>query len=406
MKILVIDDEPFMCRLLLRQLAQLDYHEVEAFQSAPEALAFLHTDPAAVDVVFCDLQMPGMDGVEFVRQLVQLQFPGGLVLVSGEDWRIISTAEKLASRHHLKVMGGLQKPVAPAALAEIMQRCAAHHWQRTQAKGTPAQPRERRQYTAEELAQALDAGEIINYYQPKVALQDGAVLGVETLVRWRHPVDGLVLPDQFIDSAESGGLIDRLTQHVLEEALLQVRGWAAQGLSLQVAVNISMDNLASLDFPDQLEQLLLETGVAPTALMLEITESRVMHNPLASLDILARLRIKKIGLSIDDFGTGHSSLRQLRDIPFNELKIDGSFVQGVSQDPFARTILESSLNLAHQLGLKTVAEGVEKEADWHYLKQAGCDVAQGWLIARAMPAEQLPEWATQWQTRRQQLNQP
>lgn len=402
MKIMVIDDEPFMCHLLVKQLAKLGYAEVLAFHSAEQALQHLSGLTSEIDLVFCDLQMPGMDGIEFVRQLVQLGYPGGLVLVSGEDWRIIATAENLALHHRLKVLGGMQKPISQAALNAIMERARAHQLQ--QPAASVAAKVSRRSYDADALHQALQAGQLVNYYQPKVSLKDGQFIGVETLVRWQHPEDGLVLPDQFIQVAESAELIDALTQQVLRAALLQVRRWNDEGLALQVAVNISMDNLASLDFPDRVESLLHEIGVPASALMLEVTESRVMRDPLASLDILTRLRIKKISLSIDDFGTGHSSLRQLREIPFNELKIDGSFVHGASHDSYARMILEASLNLAHQLGLNTVAEGVEELKDWHFLREAGCDVAQGWLIARAMPAEQIASWAESWQVRRAELN--
>ncbi len=404
MRMLVVDDEPFMCHLLVKQLAKLGYDDVLAQHSAKDALQVLSKQLHGIDLVFCDLQMPGMDGIEFVRQLVHLGYRGGLVLVSGEDWRIIATAENLALHHRLKVLGGMQKPVSQAALKAIMVRALAHQSALQQSGPLLSESPRRPSYDVAALRQALDSGELVNYYQPKVSLRDGQLLGVETLVRWQHPDDGLVLPDQFIQVAEEAGLIDQLTQQVLRAALQQVRSWNDEGMALQVAVNISMDNLASLDFPDRIESLLHELGVPASALMLEVTESRVMSDPLASLDILTRLRIKKISLSIDDFGTGHSSLRQLHDIPFNELKIDGSFVRGVSHDSYARTIVEASLNLAQQLGLKTVAEGVEQPEDWCFLREAGCDVAQGWLIARAMPAEHLSGWVETWQGRRAELN--
>lgn len=404
MRVMVVDDEPFMCHLLVKQLARLDYKEVLAHYSAKDALQLLKEPLQDIDLVFCDLQMPGMDGIEFVRQLVHLGYLGGLVLVSGEDSRIIATAENLAKHHRLKVLGGMQKPVSQLALKAIMEQALVHQAQLQQSTTASSVVPSRHSYDAAALHQALNAGELINYYQPKVSLQDGQLLGVETLVRWQHPYDGLVLPDQFILVAEEAGLIDQLTQQVLRAALLQVRRWNDEGMALQVAVNISMDNLASLDFPDRVESLLHEIGVPASALMLEVTESRVMRDPLASLDILTRLRIKKISLSIDDFGTGHSSLRQLHDIPFNELKIDGSFVRGASHDSYARAILQASLNLAQQLGLKTVAEGVELTEDWRFLRDAGCDVAQGWLIARAMPAEQVADWAKEWQERCVELN--
>lgn len=404
MKVMVVDDEPFMCHLLVKQLAKLNYEDVLVCYSAESALIELIKPLHNINLVFCDLQMPDMDGVEFVRQLVQLDYRGALVVVSGEDARVIATAESLALHHRLTVLGGLQKPVSPIALKIIMDQALAHLLIMSSASVLPSEIGLRPSYDATALHQALNAGELINFYQPKVSMLDGEFLGVETLVRWQHPADGLVFPDQFIPLAEESGLIDQLTRQVLKNALLQARRWRDEGMSLQVAVNISMNNLASLDFPDRVENLLNEIGVPASMLMLEVTESRVMSDPLASLDILTRLRIKKISLSIDDFGTGHSSLRQLHDVPFNELKIDGSFIRNVRHDRFSRTIVEASLNLAQQLGLKTVAEGVELPEDWCFLRKAGCDVAQGWLIGRAMPAEQIQEWNESWQIHRSELN--
>jgi EAL domain-containing protein (putative c-di-GMP-specific phosphodiesterase class I) len=219
-------------------------------------------------------------------------------------------------------------------------------------------------------------------------------------VRWQHPEDGLVYPDQFIGIAEEHGMIDDLTHLVLAAALRQGGAWHAGGLPIQVAVNVSMDNLGALDLPDRIERDAAAAGMPLADLVLEVTESCLMKNPLASLDILTRLRLKNIGLSIDDFGTGHSSLAQLRDIPFTELKIDRSFVHGASRNPYMQAILEANLGLARQLGMKTVAEGVENEDDWHLLRACGCDVAQGYLVARPMAAADLPGWLEQWESRR------
>ncbi len=190
---------------------------------------------------------------------------------------------------------------------------------------------------------------------------------------------------------------------MLQRALHDARDWQARGHSLQLAVNVSMNNLERLDFPEFVEHAALAAGVAPSLLTLEITESQLMSNRQAALDILTRLRLKRVGLSIDDFGTGHSSLAQLRDIPFTELKIDRGFVHGAWRDSSLRSILSASLDMARKLGMKSVAEGVEDRADWNHLREAGCDVAQGWFVARAMPAEQLPDWLREWETQRATL---
>jgi len=389
MKILLVDDEPFALKLLARQLANLGFVDVVPHEHAADALALLEFGNEAFGLILCDLQMPGMDGVEFIRQLVRIGYDGGLVLVSGEDERVLQTAEKLSKAHRLNVLGSLHKPVSPEQLQQVLK----NHPLRTSARLHAAH----KTYAPEELRRAIADGELVNYYQPKVDIASGAVTGVETLVRWRHPEDKLVFPDQFIATAEEHGLIDDLTRVVLTNALHQARIWQDAGLHLRVAVNVSMDNLGSLEFPDFVARAAAKAGVSPTSLVLEVTESRLMKDPLAALDILTRLRLKHIGLSIDDFGTGHSSLAQLRDIPFDELKVDRGFVHGACRDASLRAIFEASLGMARQLGMKTVAEGVEDQEDWDFLRAAGCDMAQGYFIAKPMPAADLAGWIAQWE---------
>ncbi|MHB1240594.1 MAG: EAL domain-containing response regulator [Gammaproteobacteria bacterium] len=397
MQIMLIDDEPFALRLLARQLANLGFAEVIEFERADDALAVLENDIAAIGLVFCDLQMPEFDGVEFVRHVARIKYGGGLVLVSGEDERILKTAKTLAEAHQLNVLGALHKPVAPEALRKIL------YSQPSSPAPVTADYSARKTYDAEELRDAITNGELINYYQPKVEVASGRVFGVESLVRWRHPENGLVFPDQFITTAEKHGLIDELTRVVLTTALRQARIWQDAGLSLSVAVNVSMENLGTLEFPDWVAREASDAKVPLANLVLEVTESQLMKSPLTALEILTRLRLKNIGLSIDDFGTGYSSLAQLRDIPFGELKVDQGFVHGAHKDESRRAIFEASLTMARQLGMKTVAEGVEDQEDWDFLRASTCDLAQGYFIARPMPAENLADWIVEWNARRDGL---
>lgn len=391
-RVVLVDDDPFALKLLARQLANIGFGDIEAYESAGDALRRLEGGAGEADIVFCDLQMPRLDGVEFVRHLVRLGFPGSLVLVSGEDKRILDTAHRLARGHRLNILGALAKPVSPERLRGLLEgRLGAARRDRRGAHKT---------YPAQELREAIAAGALVNHYQPKVELGTGEVVGVETLVRWRHAGDGLVFPDQFIGVAEESGLIDDLAREVLAQALGHSRRWRGEGLALQVAVNVSMENLHSLDFPDWVERAAVGEGQALPDLMLEVTESRLMREALTPLEILARLRLKHIGLSIDDFGTGHSSLAQLRDIPFTELKVDRSFVHGACADASLRAILVASLAMGRQLGMRTVAEGVEDREDWEFLRGCACDLAQGHFIARPMAAEELGGWIARWEERR------
>ena len=388
MKPLLIDDDPFVLKLLTRQLHNLGFEQVVALEHPAEALALLEADQDAFDIVILDLQMPDMDGIEFVRHLARISYLGGLVLISGEEQRILHTVEKLANAHKLHVLGTLQKPIHPVQLKTVIEHVPKS------IEHTASNI-----YTPDELRHALNNNELINHYQPQVDLATGRLIGVETLVRWQHPTDEMVFPDQFISTAEEHGLIDDLTRTVLSNALIQSRQWRDANVGLQVAVNISMDNLEFVDFADYVSHAIKKAGIPFSSIVLEVTESRLMKDPLAPLDILTRLRLKHIGLSIDDFGTGHSSLAQLRDIPFDELKIDRSFVQGAHNYPPLRTIVEASLGMAKHLGIKTVAEGVETRHDWDFIRSTDCNLAQGYFIAKAMPADDILPWMSAWESR-------
>lgn len=391
LRVLVLDDEPVMLAVLERMLVNLGFASVQAFDRGVSALDWLRGSGCAVDLVLLDLNMPEMDGVEFLRKLVEIRYEGGVILASGEDETIQQAAENLVRAHHIEALGHLHKPVQPDALAALIGS-----WRPGAA---PAARRAARSYGAGDVEKAIADRELVNHYQPKVSVATGALVGVETLVRWQHPAHGLVFPDQFIGIAEEHGHINALTEIVIEEAIGQARAWRQSGLALHVSVNVSMENLTLLTFPDLLERLTARAGLPASELVLEVTETRLMSNVVAVLDVLTRLRLKRFRLSVDDFGTGHSSLAQLRDIPFDELKVDRGFVHGAVDSDKKRAICEASLSLARQLGILVVAEGVENAQDWRYLREHGCDLAQGYFIGRPMPGADLPAWLRTWRER-------
>ncbi len=388
-KILVLDDEPFMLKLLGYMLANLGFTQVTTCDSGRSALEWIDCPDSSPGLILLDLNMPEMDGIEFVRHLVKRCYTGSLILISGEDERMLQTAEKLVRAHKIAILGHLCKPANPEELSALL------------AKWTPYRPREPRGakkiYGADEVRAAIVNGELVNYYQPKVDVASGKVVGVESLVRWRHPREGTVFPDQFIGVAEEHGLIDDLTRAVIGEAFAQAKTWQDDGLYLRVALNISMYNLATLEFADYVTAAASAAGIAPADIVLEVTESQLMKDLSAALEILTRLCLKRFSLSIDDFGTGYSSFSQLCDIPFNELKVDQGFVHGAANNGTLRAIYSASLSLAKQLGMKTVAEGVEDRADWDFLRSTDCDLAQGYFIAKPMPAVEIPDWITAWE---------
>ena len=244
-----------------------------------------------------------------------------------------------------------------------------------------------------DLRRAMDDGELSVVYQPKVDLLTGAVEGVEALVRWEHPSRGLVLPASFVGHAEHTGLIRPLTMHVLEAALVQVGDWRRAGLELKVAVNLSVRNLLDRGLPDDVAELLRKWDVPATALELELTESTIMADPARARSILEALHDLGVGLSIDDFGTGWSSLGNLRQLPVDEIKIDRSFVTGMTRAGNDATIVQSTIDLGRNLGLRVVAEGVEDEDVRSQLAALGCDLGQGYLFSRPMAGDDVAAWA-------------
>lgn len=392
MKILVLDDDPFTLKLIARMLANLGYKSVTFCESGRAALEQVDSPASRPDMILLDLNMPEMDGIEFVHHLVERRYTGSIILFSGEDEHMLQAAEKLVQTHKIAVPGSLQKPVTPEKLAALLEKWAPP------SQGDAAEAVKIR--GADELRAAIANGELVNYYQPKVEPATGWVMGVETLVRWRHPTDGMVYPCEFIGVAESHGLIDDLTRVVLTGALAQAKAWQEAGLSLQLAVNVSIDNLASPDFADFVAKLADDAGVPPQKVVLEVSESRIPMDDLrAPLETLTRLRMKRFRLAIDEFGTGHSSLVQLRGIPFDELKIDQSFVHGAWANKTVQAKYDACLAIAKQLDMEVVAVGVEDEHDWDNLRRTGCDLAQGYFIAKPMPAAELPGWIQTWQAR-------
>lgn len=388
LRVLVVDDDQFMLELISRALEGLGIEHVGIATDGQSALDVLARADGKVDVLLCDLQMPGMDGIEFFRYLAEREYAGGIVIISGEDKRMRKAAGNLAQAHGLQLLGVLGKPVTRQALAKVLGRVGTT---------TPKRPhKSAEQISEEDLQRGLVGDELTLFFQPKVEVATRKVVGVEALARWNHPDHGILGPDSFVPLAEKCGLIDRLTDATFVKAMQQGGNWRSRGLELQVAVNISVDGLRNLALPDQFVSHAAKHGMEASQVILEVTESRLMQNVTAALEVLTRFRLKGISLSIDDFGTGYSTMEQLKRIPFDELKLDRAFVSGALQDSTARAILDSSIGLAQELGLRVVAEGVETQEDWNLVKELGCHQVQGYFVAKPMPGEQLAEWVSEW----------
>ncbi len=388
LRVLVVEDHGFQRRVALRLLADCGITDALEAADGVSALAVLERQPQPPDVVLVDLDMPGMDGIEFIGHVAQRRLARAVALVSALDPALLNTVQTMARAYGLFVLGSVEKPLTSDKLLAVLGKYEEH-------QGEVGED-EIVEISADEIRAALAAGEVQPWFQPQVEFGNGKVIGVEALARWCRRDGRVVPPRHFVPVAERSGLADALTETMLVEACRWKRRWDQAGMRLRLSVNVSPATLHDPAAADHYQRLLQELGVDPSEVVLEITESLVMADAARGLGVLARLRLKGFGLSIDDFGTGYSSLAQLSQVPFTELKIDQGFVAGVHAQPRKRAVVEASLDLARKLGLETVAEGVETTEDWQVLAALGCDAAQGYLVSPAVPGEELVATIGRW----------
>jgi EAL domain-containing protein (putative c-di-GMP-specific phosphodiesterase class I)/ActR/RegA family two-component response regulator len=332
------------------------------------------------DLIILDLSLGDTDGVEVLRYLSGQNSKASVLLISSFDERLLKSALTLGDSYGLNMLGNLQKPLKPSDLRAILARLPE----------VSANVREN------DLDDAIQQDLMFLNFQPKVDMRSRQVLSAEALVRLNDPKRGLVFPDQFIHLAEQSGLIKPMTERILHKALVAARAWRDAGTPIAVAVNLSARSLTDLEFPNRIGAMLRDAQVDPSQLILEVTETSAMTDTKVTMDILTRLRIKGIHISLDDFGTGYSSLVELHRMPFSELKIDRSFVMNSDRDKDSRIIVEAILGLAHAMKIKVVAEGVESKAHWELLVGMGCDMAQGYYLAKPLPFDDFNRWVGDW----------
>ena len=388
LQVMVVEDHGFQRRVALRLLADCGINDALEASDGVSALAVLEQQPQPPDVVLVDLDMPGMDGIEFIGHVAQRRLARAVALVSALDPALLNTVQTMARAYGLRVLGSVEKPLTRDKLESVLGRLDEHAGEE-QDDGVA-------DFSLQALSDALECGEIVPWFQPQVEFGNGKVIGVEALARWERPDGSLVRPNLFVPMLEREGLANKLTDRMLDAACRWKQGWDHHGHRLKLSVNVSAASLADPSAADRYQAIVESHGVEPEDVILEITESSVMSDAARGLGLLARLRLKGFGLSIDDFGTGYSSLAQLSQIPFTELKIDKDFVFGAHAQPRKRAVVEASLDLARKLGLTAVAEGVESMEDWQMLAELGCDIAQGYLIGRPVPGSELQAAISRW----------
>lgn len=384
---MILEDHDFQRRIGKQVLKVCGATDIVEAANGADAIALLENGNA-VDILVCDLNMPGMDGLEFLRHIGHRKSASSVILASGMEASIIRAAETMARSYGVSTLGVIEKPLSESKLLPLILRHFGQSLIGPKAKLDPM--------PLEEIESGIAKRQFEPFFQPKVYMRNCKLAGVEALTRWRHPERGLIPPGAFIPVMEAHDLISDITFVLIERALACGARWKEQGLETPIAVNLSVNSLSDTSLPDKMSAMVAAAGLTPEALVVEVTETVAMTDLGHSLETLARLRMKGFGLSIDDYGTGFSSMQQLTRVPFSELKIDQMFVTGAGKQDVLQALLGTSVTMAKQLRLKSVAEGVETIQDWETAAGLGCDVAQGYFIGKPMPADQIIPWYSEW----------
>jgi len=341
-----------------------------------------------VHVAIIDLALPGMDGLELIRNLAGLDSGISLVVTGAQPANLLFSVETLAQVYGIDLLGSVSKPVTAAKLKPLLDNYApsATH---DAVESTP-------RFTFAEIGNGLQKRQFEPFFQPKIELATGQVKGLETFARWNHPEHGLLGPGAFIEALVQNNRIDFLDWSMIELSVERCRWLHDQGTPISISINLAPETLAHPAFIRQITACLGRHAVLPDYITFEMPESSVLNTDPNFIERLVRLRMMGFGLAIDDYGTGRSNLQLLARIPFTELKIDRSFVDGASKRRPLGTVLRSCLSLAHSLDRMSVAVGVETRQDWDFLQGLGCTYAQGYHIANPMEASAFPGWLEDW----------
>src|SRR5882672_10748177 len=368
LRFLVVEDHGFQRWMAANLLESLGANYVFSASDGREALLMLEGREPPIDVIVTDLDMPGMDGMEFIRHVAEGKYPAALIVASAMDPALVASVEAMARAYGARLLGAIPKPLTAKKLKEAI----AGHLVASDVNGH-AQPRS---FSVEQLAAGLERGEFEPFFQAKIVSNTQATSGAEAVARWRNPQHGIIRPQDFIESMEESSLIDALTEMVVKEAARNCRRWCEAGSDITVSVNLSGKSLHDVSLADRLVKIVGEQGLEAKHLIFEVTESVATSDLGRALENLSRLRMRGFGLSIDDYGTGYSSMERLTRVPFTELKIDQSFVKNAVTQPSSRAVVESSLEMAAKLGIVAVAEGVETRSEWELVRALGCPLAQ------------------------------
>ncbi|MCE4056744.1 EAL domain-containing response regulator [Pseudomonas sp. Au-Pse12] len=378
LNVLVLEDEPLQRLVTVTALKKVMLGQVHEASSGAEALTLLER-ATFMDIAICDLKMPGVDGLTFLRHASQGGKLRSVILCSQIDPNLRHATALMIKRLGLNFLGNLGKPFSLERLTTLLTRY------QTQRHNRPSPLQQSELPTLADVIRGLDDGEFEPYYQPKVALYDAALQGVEALARWNHPQLGVLPPSHFLSIMEHYNLLDRLFWQVLDQGLALRQKLAERGHALRFSFNLHPAQLASETLTDSITSLLTQFQVPYSSITFEITENSLLDAPASSLENMVRLRALGCDLALDDFGAGYASLDRLCELPFSQIKLDGTFVRKLRHQPRSSAIISSTVALARSLGLSLIIEGVETLEQKERLLALGCLVAQGFLFARPMP---------------------
>ncbi len=381
--VLVIDDHRFQRSVLVRLLKSLGVARVLEAEDGGGALALVRANRDSLALIISDVDMPEMDGLEFLRRLAKEAPLTPVALHSALDRALLKSIEVMSGEYGLDLVGMLEKPATEDALLDLL-RTVVQRNSMIERIEPPA--------NESEVASALSRHEFEPWFQPKIDLRTGRACGAEVLVRWCRLHAQPLPPDRFLSVIVASGLMRKMTLGLATQSALYLRQVGPSAGAFTLSLNVCPTLLDDPEFADALVRSLLDAGARPDEVVLEITETAASRNQGAALENLARLRMRGFDLSVDDFGTGFSSLAQLVRAPFSELKIDRSFVSRIGSDSAARTLVESVVAMARRLGLRTVAEGIETEQQHEILLALDCDMGQGYLFAKPMPVDAWLDW--------------
>lgn len=389
LQFLVAEGDPVQRQALVDMLGRLGAARVADAPDGHSALRHLGAGfIPTVNVAIIDLALPGMDGLELIRRLAEGNCCAGIVVTGSQSADVLFSVETMAQAYGVDLLGTISKPATEQKLEALIGNYRM--------PDAPGERVEAPKFTFAEVGRGLQAREFDPFFQPKIELETGQVKGLEMFARWRHPQHGVLGPASFMDALNEGGRIDFLDWSMIEKSVAACRALHDQGIPISVSINVDASTLAHLQFMEQINACLERHRIMADYITFEMTESAVLSTDPHFLERLLRLRMQGFGLAIDDYGTGRSNLQLLASVPFTELKIDRSFVDGASRTRALGTVLKSMLGLARSLDRRSVAVGVETKQDWDFLQGLGCTYAQGYYIAKPMPVEEFPAWLHDW----------